>query len=371
MATGRHAFRPAHIHFIVTAPGHRDLTTHIFVAGSEYIESDTVFAVKKSLVVDFEEVDRRRPWRRSGTSARSRSATPTSTSSCSRAPKFKDRIIRTSACFAVRRPRYTPERAARAAASLRAALRPPQQHRGNGLSPQTTARPGQRATPPPGRRRWSGTRTRSPREQPRGPHPGAGQQLRRHLAEAELQQRRGHPEPAEVGAPEGGVQRGGELGVRDRVRGGQVVRAAPLVRAGAVEQEADRPDLVGQRDPAHHLVPVTEARQHAEAGGQRQPAEHAAARAEHEPAAQVDDADARRAGRVGGRLPVVHDAREERLARRGALGDLAAAGVAVPADRGGGDERLRPWLGGGQPGLASAVASAAVARTRLARISAL
>jgi len=57
IATGRHAFRPAHIHFIVTAPGHRDLTTHIFVAGSEYIESDTVFAVKKSLVVDFEEVD--------------------------------------------------------------------------------------------------------------------------------------------------------------------------------------------------------------------------------------------------------------------------------------------------------------------------
>jgi hydroxyquinol 1,2-dioxygenase len=56
LATGRHAFRPAHIHFIVTAPGHRPLTTHIFVAGSEYIESDTVFAVKKSLVADFEEV---------------------------------------------------------------------------------------------------------------------------------------------------------------------------------------------------------------------------------------------------------------------------------------------------------------------------
>src|SRR6204780_3262514 len=56
IATGRHAYRPAHIHFIVEAPGHRPLTTHIFVAGSEYIESDTVFAVKKSLVADFEEV---------------------------------------------------------------------------------------------------------------------------------------------------------------------------------------------------------------------------------------------------------------------------------------------------------------------------
>jgi hydroxyquinol 1,2-dioxygenase len=56
-ATGRHAFRPAHIHFIACAPGHRDLTTHMFVAGSKYIESDTVFAVKRSLVVDFEPVD--------------------------------------------------------------------------------------------------------------------------------------------------------------------------------------------------------------------------------------------------------------------------------------------------------------------------
>ncbi|HEX4834310.1 MAG TPA: intradiol ring-cleavage dioxygenase [Trebonia sp.] len=56
-ATGRHAFRPAHIHFIVAAPGFRELTTHIFVAGSQYIDSDTVFAVKQSLVVDFTPVD--------------------------------------------------------------------------------------------------------------------------------------------------------------------------------------------------------------------------------------------------------------------------------------------------------------------------
>ena len=55
-ATKRHPYRPAHVHFKVTAPGHRPLTTHIFVAGSEYIESDTVFAVKKSLVAEFEEV---------------------------------------------------------------------------------------------------------------------------------------------------------------------------------------------------------------------------------------------------------------------------------------------------------------------------
>jgi hydroxyquinol 1,2-dioxygenase len=52
-ATQRHPYRPAHVHFIVTAPGHRPLTTHIFVAGSPYIESDAVFAVKKSLITEF------------------------------------------------------------------------------------------------------------------------------------------------------------------------------------------------------------------------------------------------------------------------------------------------------------------------------
>jgi hydroxyquinol 1,2-dioxygenase len=56
-ATSRHPYRPAHIHFIVTAPGYRPLTTHIFVSGSEYIESDAVFAVKKSLIKDFTAID--------------------------------------------------------------------------------------------------------------------------------------------------------------------------------------------------------------------------------------------------------------------------------------------------------------------------
>ncbi|MBO1901765.1 hydroxyquinol 1,2-dioxygenase [Leucobacter weissii] len=57
VATRRHPYRPAHIHFIVDAPGYRELTTHIFVAGSEYIDSDAVFAVKDSLVKSFEPVD--------------------------------------------------------------------------------------------------------------------------------------------------------------------------------------------------------------------------------------------------------------------------------------------------------------------------
>ncbi|MGU3651901.1 dioxygenase family protein [Mycolicibacterium sp. A43C] len=51
--TGRHPFRPAHIHFIVSAPGYTELTTHIFVADSAYIDSDAVFAVKDSLIRPF------------------------------------------------------------------------------------------------------------------------------------------------------------------------------------------------------------------------------------------------------------------------------------------------------------------------------
>jgi protocatechuate 3,4-dioxygenase beta subunit len=56
-ATERHPYRPAHIHFIVQADGHRTLTTHIFVADGPYLDSDAVFAVKESLVVDFPQVD--------------------------------------------------------------------------------------------------------------------------------------------------------------------------------------------------------------------------------------------------------------------------------------------------------------------------
>jgi catechol 1,2-dioxygenase len=55
--TGRHPYRPAHIHFIVTVPGYRPVATHLFVAGSRYIDSDAVFGVKESLVREFPLVD--------------------------------------------------------------------------------------------------------------------------------------------------------------------------------------------------------------------------------------------------------------------------------------------------------------------------
>jgi hydroxyquinol 1,2-dioxygenase len=53
--TGRHPWRPAHIHLIVRAPGYETVTTHVFDAASEHLDSDTVFAVKPSLLRTFKE----------------------------------------------------------------------------------------------------------------------------------------------------------------------------------------------------------------------------------------------------------------------------------------------------------------------------
>jgi hydroxyquinol 1,2-dioxygenase len=50
---GRHPFRPGHIHMIVSAPGHAAVTTHLFVADSDYLDSDAVFGMKESLVAKF------------------------------------------------------------------------------------------------------------------------------------------------------------------------------------------------------------------------------------------------------------------------------------------------------------------------------
>jgi protocatechuate 3,4-dioxygenase beta subunit len=54
---GRHPMRPAHLHFIVAAPGYETVVTHIFVAGDPYLDSDVVFAVKESLVTEFKRND--------------------------------------------------------------------------------------------------------------------------------------------------------------------------------------------------------------------------------------------------------------------------------------------------------------------------
>ena len=52
-ATKRHPNRPAHVHFMIAAPGHETLITHIFAADSPYLDSDAVFGVKNSLIAEF------------------------------------------------------------------------------------------------------------------------------------------------------------------------------------------------------------------------------------------------------------------------------------------------------------------------------
>jgi hydroxyquinol 1,2-dioxygenase len=52
-ATGRHPWRPAHIHFQIDAPGYERLVTHVFRSDDRYLNSDTVFGVRSSLVSSF------------------------------------------------------------------------------------------------------------------------------------------------------------------------------------------------------------------------------------------------------------------------------------------------------------------------------
>ncbi|GAA3596765.1 intradiol ring-cleavage dioxygenase [Kribbella ginsengisoli] len=54
-AGGRGPMRPAHIHFMVTAPGFSRLITHVFAAGDEHLHDDAVFGVKDSLIAEFTE----------------------------------------------------------------------------------------------------------------------------------------------------------------------------------------------------------------------------------------------------------------------------------------------------------------------------
>jgi hydroxyquinol 1,2-dioxygenase len=54
-AAARSPMRPAHIHFMVAAPGHRTLVTHVFAAGGPHLDDDAVFGVKESLIREFAE----------------------------------------------------------------------------------------------------------------------------------------------------------------------------------------------------------------------------------------------------------------------------------------------------------------------------
>jgi hydroxyquinol 1,2-dioxygenase len=53
-ATKRHPWRPAHLHFMIKAPGYETLITHVFRDGDRYLDSDAVFGVRQSLIAQWE-----------------------------------------------------------------------------------------------------------------------------------------------------------------------------------------------------------------------------------------------------------------------------------------------------------------------------
>jgi len=60
-AQKRHGYRPSHIHFMIGAPGYRELATALYTAGDDHLESDTVFGVTDSLVIQVNKDDPNAP----------------------------------------------------------------------------------------------------------------------------------------------------------------------------------------------------------------------------------------------------------------------------------------------------------------------
>jgi hypothetical protein len=56
-AQKRHGMRPAHIHFLIGAPGYRELTTALYIAGDEHLEDDVVFGASGDLVAEIKTSD--------------------------------------------------------------------------------------------------------------------------------------------------------------------------------------------------------------------------------------------------------------------------------------------------------------------------
>ena len=53
VATNNHPWRPAHLHFMIKAPGYESLITHVFRHDDQYLDSDAVFGVRQSLITDW------------------------------------------------------------------------------------------------------------------------------------------------------------------------------------------------------------------------------------------------------------------------------------------------------------------------------
>jgi protocatechuate 3,4-dioxygenase beta subunit len=52
--TGRHPWRPSHLHYIIEADGYRTLVTEVFPDDDPYLDQDTVFGVRQDLVMHYE-----------------------------------------------------------------------------------------------------------------------------------------------------------------------------------------------------------------------------------------------------------------------------------------------------------------------------
>jgi protocatechuate 3,4-dioxygenase beta subunit len=61
-AQGRHGYRPAHIHFLISAAGYRELVTALYMRKDDHIDSDTVFGVEDSLITMPKEGDANSPF---------------------------------------------------------------------------------------------------------------------------------------------------------------------------------------------------------------------------------------------------------------------------------------------------------------------
>jgi hydroxyquinol 1,2-dioxygenase len=53
-ATARHPMRPAHMHFMIEAPGYERLVTHVFRDQDKWLDSDAVFGVRSSLITHWD-----------------------------------------------------------------------------------------------------------------------------------------------------------------------------------------------------------------------------------------------------------------------------------------------------------------------------
>ena len=52
-AMGHHPMRPSHMHFMIQKDGYRRLISQVFDSRDEYLENDSVFAVKESLIGEY------------------------------------------------------------------------------------------------------------------------------------------------------------------------------------------------------------------------------------------------------------------------------------------------------------------------------